>query len=437
MSADDETPSTSQTLNSNEQANGSADVAEETLPDDEDSDGEGQPLIRAMPSQTTKKLCSFTVISLLVAAWCILDTWNSQVSDALTSIGIVKNVAPSIDSDGQDQYMVQDIIPFSFPLTLAMIQFGFMGFVFIVLWLVLSKDVPQDYKRFGASFYHLQWPLLIVTHIFSNFWLQALMIPNQTMSLGVFALTRAAEIPIVFMLRWYAFGSDVDARRLFRYALLFCAAWLLCYSYTQLAGCMSMWSGHGVMLSGLLFFIIYGLVRIIPAANVVCQEVVMVQLDINPLLMLAVMNLLSFGIFIPILLFSEMAGLEDPHQAVVIMMESAQVDALTLWLCVQHATLSAVTVALILTVNSFWTVAMRCMRVVYWWCHQTFMFCFFGSGLLSVEAPRASLWSFIMMCACGLAMATWALDPPSDDLITTQTRTQKAEAPVEGETKEV
>merc|ERR1719345_624314 len=94
-------------------------------------------------------------------------------------------------------------------------------------------------------------------------------------------------------------------------AMMFGAAMLLIYSQSMIAECLCIWSGHGVQLAGISLVIIYLLVLILPAANAVCMESVMVDLETNPLLMLGAMNILACLCCMPILGFAHFAGWED------------------------------------------------------------------------------------------------------------------------------
>merc|ERR1719453_1191346 len=88
---------------------------------------------------------------------------------------------------------------------------------------------------------------------------------------------------------------------------------------------------------------------------------------------------------------------------------------LVLWLCIQMAALSAVTVALICMADSFWAVSIRSMRVVYWWVQELVMFYFASDALLSIARPHASLWGFVMLCGVTLGTASLFTDRKERD----------------------
>merc|ERR1719453_2190284 len=120
-------------------------------------------------------------------------------------------------------------------------------------------------------------------------------------------------------------------------ALMFGAGILLIYSQTQIAECLCIWSGHGIQLAGVALVLIYLLVLILPAANAVCLESVMVNLDTNPILMLATMNILACLCFTPVLGFAHITGWENVGLAFQVTMASRQLYMLVLWLCAQMA----------------------------------------------------------------------------------------------------
>merc|ERR1719487_2566614 len=111
------------------------------------------------------------------------------------------------------------------------------------------------------------------------------------MSLGLFAASRAVEIPAAAGLRARILGVHNGGHTLRTIGLMFCAAWLLFFAYSQLADCLCVWSGYGVSLTGPALFMVYALLLTLPVANVVYQEACMVQLEMHSLLMLALMNL--------------------------------------------------------------------------------------------------------------------------------------------------
>merc|ERR1740130_2168434 len=173
------------------------------------------------------------------------------------------------------------------------------------------------------------------------------------MTPAVFAASRALEVPAAAAMRHKAMGAQFGGHPVSTSSLMFGAAMLLMYSQTQLAECLCMWSGHGVQLAGVALVLIYLLVLVLPAANAVCLESVMVSLDTNPLLMLAVMNILACGCFVPIVGFAHFAGFEDVRLAFAVTTSSTQLYMLVLWLSAQMALFSGVNLALIGMLDSF------------------------------------------------------------------------------------
>merc|ERR550514_58112 len=146
------------------------------------------------------------------------------------------------------------------------------------------------------------------------------MMPTQVMTPLVFAASRAVEVPAAALLRHKAMGARFGGHPVPTSSLMFGAALLLMYSQTQIAECLCMWSGHGVQLAGVALILVYLLVLILPAANAVCLESVMVNLDTNPLLMLATMNIIACFCCAPILGFAHLAGWEDVGMAFTVTM---------------------------------------------------------------------------------------------------------------------
>merc|ERR1719502_2204953 len=72
--------------------------------------------------------------------------------------------------------------------------------------------------------------------------------------------------------------------------------------------------------------------------------------------------------------------------------------------------MSSITVGMILMVDSFWAVAARSLRVVFWWLRQLAVFYMTSSTLLSVARPHASLWSFVMISGIVLGMGAMLTD---------------------------
>jgi len=369
--------------------------------------GEQQPLIKSIAPSSMGKWCFLTVVGALVCGWCLLDSWNHDVSSQLFGLQEVKN--RKIDTlTGQVSADVSH--PFNFPLTLALFQFAFMGLLFLAFWWVTSRQHAADVAGVRENLFSAKWSGLVTTHVFSTFWLQSLMMPTQLMTPAVFAASRALEVPAAAALRSKVIGGRFGGHPIETTTLMFGAAMLLIFSQTQIAECLCMWSGHGIQLAGVALFLIYALVLILPAANAVCLESVMVSLDTNPLLMLAVMNILACACFMPILGFAHFAGWEDVSLAFTVTMASEPLYMLVLWLCLQMAVFSGVNLALIGMLDSFWAVALRSLKAAFWWCGQLAHMYFLSSVVLSIQKPDASFWGFIMMAGCLLMGVAAVID---------------------------
>merc|ERR1719262_1057400 len=145
-----------------------------------------------------------------------------------------------------------------------------------------------------------RWPAMVVSHVFSTFWLQSLMMPAQMLSLSLYAASRAAEIPAAAVLRTQVIGGRDGKKRMMTIGLATGAACCMFLSYAKLAGCVCIWSGAGVALSGVAFWLISMLLLAMPAANAVCQEAIMLQPGMHPLLLLAMQNIFACVIFLPV-----------------------------------------------------------------------------------------------------------------------------------------
>merc|ERR1719316_275153 len=102
------------------------------------------------------------------------------------------------------------------------------------------------------------------------------------------------------------------------------------------------------------------------------------------------------------------------------MASNPEVTMLSLWVCIQMTGISIVTIGLIQVLDSFWAVALRSMRVVFWWLHQLLLFYIYSAAhetamSLSIARPHASLWSFAMFCSCGVITAAMLLDERPKD----------------------
>merc|ERR1719265_1196091 len=109
---------------------------------------EDQPLIRPMESALMGKICFLTMVGIAICAWCVLDTWNHDVSSELFGIAEVKNQRIDLMTG---QISADVTHPFNYPLTLALFQFIFMGIVFLVFWYLLSREPARDFAVLKES----------------------------------------------------------------------------------------------------------------------------------------------------------------------------------------------------------------------------------------------------------------------------------------------
>jgi len=378
--------------------------------------GEAQPLIPPMAQPVMGKICFLSIVCVSVWSWCILDWWNHDVSSVLFQL--------SDGSDMQINPITGQVIgeakhPFTFVLTLAFFQFAFMGVVFLGFWYLLSRHPAADFEGLKENMFSAQWGGLVTTHVFSIVWLPSLMTPATMMTPMVFAASRALDIPTAAVMRSRLIG-DGHFQRFGGHppttTILMCgAAMLIIFSQTRIAECFCMWSGHGVQLAGISLFVIYGLVLVVPAANTVFMESVMVNLDTHPLLMLSAMNLLACLCFVPVLAFAWYSGLEDVFKGISLTMKYPQLYLLVLWLCAQSTLIEAVTVALIRTLDSFWAVSLRCFKPVVWWLSKLVHVFLFSEAILSIDRPDVSFWGFIMLCGVCLVGAAAIIDSNTKD----------------------
>merc|ERR1719446_859293 len=214
--------------------------------------------------------------------------------------------------------------PFKYTLTLAFLQFSFTGLVFCSMFAIKAahagESVGQGLANLWPTLSDGRWPALVSTHIFGSVLLQSLMMPTRMMSLGLFAATRAVEVPIAAGVRAKVMGPRFSAPSLRTTMLMFAAAWLLFFSYTQIAECLCVWSGFGVALSGMALYFVYALLLTIPATNVVLQESVMMQLQVSPILMQAVQNLCAALMLVPVMVAAHWLGYEDIFRALAVIM---------------------------------------------------------------------------------------------------------------------
>jgi len=370
---------------------------------------EAQPLLRSGSSKVhVQKLCMGSMVVILTLAWCLLDLWNHEVSGNV--VGIVQFMILKVEKATGD--LKADVQKFEFPLFLAFSQFLFMGLFFLCVWRVTTSDVSSDLAKVQPTSF--KWGGMVTTHVFSTFFLQSLMMPRQMMSLGVFAASRAIEVPTAAFLRSKVLGAPYGGHSLTASMMMFAAVSIIYYSYTQIEECLCIWSGYGVSLAGPPLFVIYALLLTAPAANAVCQEAVLLNHETHPLLVLALQNMAATALFLPVLLLAHATGWENFLDALRMTFETREIYMLTLWLCVQMTATAAVWIGLIYTVDSFWAVGLRSMRVVFWWLKELFFFYILSDSLLSMARPHASLWSFVMLCGIGLVASSMAIDQRYD-----------------------
>jgi hypothetical protein len=373
------------------------------------SAGEQQPLVQSLAPASMGKACFLAVVGALVCGWCILDSWQRDVSTQLFGLQQVTN--PKVDSSTGE--ITADVKhPFTYPLTLAFFQFAFMGVIFFAIWGFSTRTPADDLAKARKTISSPEWKGLVATHVFGTFWLQSLMMPMQIMSPGIFAASRALQVPAAAGFRSKIMGARNGGHPLVTTSMMFGAAALLIYSQSMIAECLCIWSGHGVQLTGISLLIIYLLVLIVPAANAVCIESVMVDLEVNPLLMLGVMNVLACVLAAPILAFAQFVGWENIMQAFSVTAGTRELYMLVLWLGVQMVLFSVVSLGLIALLDSFWAVALTIsLKAVFWWCGNI-MHMYMSCPLtnVSVDHPNASLWGFIMLLGCLLVGCAAVVD---------------------------
>lgn len=391
-----------------------------------DSDSEVQPLIRPMQPRLVGKLCLVGVLAVLVSSWCVLDSWNRDATSRLftgTKPQLQISLEPGkIENDGKLEHMLPlltsltgGVQSFEYPFTLVFLQFFFMAVVFSVIWLMTSSKPALEIANFQDTTTDYRWSVLAITHVFSTFWLQMLVLPHSEMSLGLFAASRAVEIPAAGFMRTFVFSSKLGRKSWMTTLLMFGAACSMIYAYTQIMNCVCIWSGFGVAVSGTPFLIICTLLLVMPAASAVCQEVALVELQTPLFLVLAFQSVCSCGVCAIGLYISRILGYEDCVIALRILSESPKLQMLTLWLCVQLAATSWVTLQIISMTDSFWGIALKCTRVIYWQLQTLFAFYASSNIPYSIAHPRSSLWSFVLVCGALLGAAAIFSDPQLKD----------------------
>jgi len=358
---------------------------------------ESKPLLRELPQVSMGHMWLGVIVASLVTAWCILDSWNHDINSQLA------------------EWVQMGDANVSYALTLAFILFAFAAFVFLGMFLVSGmlsgQDIWLEIKETGSTMNDGRWGTLVVSHMLSSILLQSLMMPRQIMSLGIFAATRAVESPTAASFRSKVFNDRFGGHSPKTIALIFISTWIIFYSYTQIAECLCVWSGFGVALTGPALYILYVLLLTVPAVNVVCQESVMVQLQVNPLLMLALQNFGACILLAPLLLAAHVFGQEDVLVALsALLFKQRAVSMIVVWLSIQMAMLAGVTVGLIYVTDSYWTVAARGLRAVFWWAKELMIFYLTSNTYLSIARPNSSVWSFAMLCGVAIGIGAIVID---------------------------
>merc|ERR1719375_2451366 len=133
----------------------------------------------------------------------------------------------------------------------------------------------------------------------------------------------------------------------------------------------------------------------------------MLQPGMHPILLLAMQNIFACLLFGPVLLLSHLIGWEDVGGAFEMILTYSEVFMLVVWLCAQMAATSMVCITLIHIVDSFWTIALRALRVVFWAACMTMAYYLSrGGGMpISIACPFSSFWGFVLLCGAFLAVA--------------------------------
>lgn len=400
--------------------------------------GERQPLLRPLSQPTVGSLCFVAVLLGLVVAWCLLNEWNLQVSDTLFHVGDIRMITAEMHETpgGRLALSSKEEAPFgafTFPLTLAFCQFFCMGLLFLVMYLAFFRDRASSFTNLADLYCTMdkrRWPLLVFTHVSGMFFLQGLMLPKQVMSVGLFATTKAIEIPVAAGLRSPVCGKQIGQRTMVTVVLATVAACTMYFAYARMADCMCVWTGHGIMLSGFPFWLLYLLVLVLPAANLVLQEGVMDFNGTHPVLMLAFQNIFACGLISPVLMVAHLTGWENVWEAMKMITGVPEVTLLVGWLCLQMSSISLVCAMLVQFTDSFWAVALQSMRVVWWSLGEIWSFYNAAPGrTLSISAPTASSWLFLMFCGFCLALVAVYVDRKAEDSIPNK-QASKRDAPI-------
>merc|ERR1719235_2980319 len=123
-----------------------------------------------------------------------------------------------------------------------------MSVIFFGVWWSLTRNAGKDIAGLRQNLLSSQWQGLVATHVFGTFWLQSLMMPMQMMSPGIFAASRALQVPAAAGFRSKIMGARNGGHPLVTTSMMCGAAALLIYSQAMISECLCIWSGHGVQL---------------------------------------------------------------------------------------------------------------------------------------------------------------------------------------------
>lgn len=386
---------------------------------------ETQPLLRTaeepedkhcLPPWATGRLCAGAVVATLVAAWCTLHIWSHTIRSQLFNMDRVPTKL-NLDSATGQASLSSDFQNFSFPMTLALIQLAFIGSACLFLWCLCSSQPRADLLDARASLTKSHWAALGVSQIFTVFCVQALVLPTLPgTSIGAWAAAHAVEVPTCAALRSKVMGTPYGGHAPATTGLMCVAALSLFVAYSKIAECLCAFTGSGMALAGPALYALYALNLTVPVANIVFQEAAVVQLRTPPLLLLAMQNFTACAIFLPIVVGAAFLSVESPIAVLCMIVSSREVRMLVVWSCVQATALAGVCLLTTLCIDSFWTVALHSLRVVFWWAPTLYSMYSNTGMLLSVADPVASFWSFVMLCGLFLVAGAAFVDRPMEVL---------------------
>jgi len=166
-----------------------------------------RPLLGSLSERVACYIWPLFLTGSLVLMWCVLDSWNHDMGAHLFQMS-EKNTSSVDPSSG---VIINIREPFKYTLTLAFLQFTFMAVVFGSMFVIsqasAGKSVHSGLAQLQPTISDGRWPALVSTHICGSVLLQSLMMPTHMMSLGLFAATRAVEIPVAAGVRSKIFGA--------------------------------------------------------------------------------------------------------------------------------------------------------------------------------------------------------------------------------------